>query len=116
MANYVLILFLLALVPWQAGHAETPDPNIQRRAMTRAWNECGESFAKENDSFAKSNDLIDALNLSMHLNPPWRVTDAREPEKRALLIDALIIQQQLRIVQAGERIKLLEKIKKEDHP
>jgi hypothetical protein len=79
--------------------AQTP-VSVQQRAIVKAWNEFSASLVKENE-------LLVALDQSMHTNPPWRVVDAREPAKRTKLIDG-IIAEHLR------RIKLLEKIRAED--
>jgi hypothetical protein len=83
------------------GSAQTP-PSQQQLTIVSAWNECGDSLLKENR-------LITELTSSLKLNPPWRVVDAREPTKRAKLIDRLIVQYR-------RRIRLLEIIKRVDGP
>lgn len=82
--------------------AQTPSQQQtqQEATMLKAWGQC-------HDSVIKEGTLVAELTKSLRLNPPWRVLDAREPEKRAKLIDKIIVEYQL-------RIKLLEKIKHED--
>jgi hypothetical protein len=91
----ITLVTVLAVVPLCA-----QAPEVQRRAIVAAWNECGNSLTRENA-------LIEDLTKSFQLNPPWAVTDAREPEKRAKLIDDIIVEHR-------RRIALLEKIKAED--
>lgn len=77
-------------------------PEQQRLSITRDWNKLAESMDRENG-------LVDQLNKSMRLSPPWRVLDAREPQKRAKLIDGIVDEHK-------KRIELLERIKRADAP
>ena len=94
----IYCLALCALLMLNTSAAQ--DPDRQRRAIVGVWNDCSASFDRENL-------LLDELNKSMHLSPPWRVVDAREPAKRAELIDKIIEEHK-------RRIPLLEQIRKTD--
>jgi len=92
----VALTILLLLT---AATAQAP-PAGHQRAIIAAWKECGQSITAENK-------LLTELTKSFQSNPPWRVVDAREPMKRAALIDKIIAEHKRRIL-------LLERIKAED--
>lgn len=79
---------------------QTPELKKQQVGIVTSWNELAVSIEKENL-------LLTDLTVSLRLSPPWRVVDAREPEKRAKLIDTIIAEHK-------RRIALLEKIKAAD--
>jgi hypothetical protein len=91
------VLTLLLLL--SAAVAQAP-PAKQRRAIVSAWNECGQSIDLENG-------LLQELTRSFQTSPPWRVVDAREPEKRRQLIDDIIAEHE-------RRIRLLKEIRQAD--
>lgn len=72
----------------------------QQRAIVSTWQALGESYSRENKH-------IDELTKSFRMNPPWRVVDAREPAKRAGLIEDIIAEHE-------RRISLFRKLKAED--
>lgn len=92
----LVITILLCLAPVAA---QAP-PSKQKAGILSAWNDCGKSIDRENE-------YIRELTKSLQANPPWRVVDAREPAKRAELIDKIVAEHK-------RRIELLERIKAED--
>lgn len=97
MKQLLTLLTLITIVIVASAQTQAPP---EYKVMVRAWNECAASIVIEND-------LFNELSRNLHMNPPWRVLDARAPALRAELIDKIIVEHK-------RRIKLLETIKAED--
>ena len=100
MRTFAAALLVVIVMALASHNYAQRSPTDLRRAIVVPWNQLGESIDHENA-------LLNELTRSFQLNPPWAVTDAREPAKRAKLIDAIIAEHR-------KRILLLEQIKRED--
>lgn len=97
----IIIAFFAALLCAHcSGAVHGQQPSAQERDIVDDWKRFGDSLRKENP-------LLEQLTKSLQLNPPWRVVDAREVQKRSQLIDDTIKEHR-------RRIQILERLKAND--